>query len=145
MEQTYTVYRVRDVSRRRLAPKHARLLLIALVTLAGWTLIHRVGTPAAAQTEHEALKPRYAISVLVLNGNGRAGVAGTLADRLLAHGYRTASAADAQVKTYARSLILFRAGWAGEAARLGKDIGIRAVAPLDGRRSRYPLVAILGK
>ncbi|MDX6481350.1 MAG: LytR cell envelope-related transcriptional attenuator [Gaiellaceae bacterium] len=154
MEQTYTIYRAHDFSRLRVAPSHARLIAIArlaaiaLVTIGGWTLIHRVGTPAAAQSHEAPLKPRYAASVLVLNGSGKSGAAGALADRLLARGYRTASAADAQVTTYASSIILFRGGWSGEAARLAQDLGIRRVAPIDGSFPvgvpRYPLVAILG-
>ena len=115
--------------------------MIALVTVAGWILIHRVGTPAAQNTP---LHPRYATSVLVLNGNGIAGAASGIADRLLARGYRDATATDAQVTTYARSIVLYRGGWAREAERLAKDAGIRAVAPLDGRHSRSPLVAIVG-
>lgn len=146
VESTYTIYRA--ASRPRFTPAPARLLMIALVTVAGWTLIHRVGEPAAA-SQQAPLRHRYATSVLVLNGNGRSGVAGTLADRLLARGYRETYAADAQVKSYARSVILFRRGWGGEAERLAKDAKIRAVAPLDGRlpagSSRYPLVAVLGK
>lgn len=146
MEQTYTIYR--RASPRTAAPAPARLIAIVLVTLGGWTLIHRVGAPAAAPNQQVPLKHRYATSVLVLNGNGRSGIAGTLAERLLARGYRSTYAADAPMTTYARSLILFRGGWAGEAERLAKDTGIRAVAPLDGRFpagvSRYPLVAILG-
>ena len=76
------------------------------------------------------------------------GVAGALANRLFSHGYREAFATDATVTTYARSVVLYRRGWAGAAERLAKDAHIRAVAPLDGRlpagNSRFPLVAILG-
>jgi hypothetical protein len=85
--------------------------------------------------------------VLVLNGNGLAGVAGTEASTLLSTGYRHATAADAP-QGYARSLVLFRPGWQREAERLAHDAGILTVAPLDGRLARsnasYPLVLILG-
>jgi hypothetical protein len=82
--------------------------------------------------------------VLVLNGNGIPGAASDMSTRLFTHGYRSAFATDAQVTTYGSSLILFRRGWAGEAERLAKDSKIRAVAPLDGRHRRYPLVVIIG-
>jgi hypothetical protein len=95
------------------------------------------------------LRPRSRTSVLVLNGNGFSGAAGTLANRLLSHGYRNALATDAQVTTYARSLILFRRGWASEAERLAKDARIRVAAALDGTLpasdARFPLVVILGR
>ena len=64
-------------------------------------------------------------------------------------GYRSALATDAQVTTYARSVVLYRLGWQSEAERLAKDAQIRAVAPLDGALpagdSRFPLVVILGR
>ena len=121
-------------------------LLLAL--LVGKALLDGSGTPASA-AQPPPLKPRSRVSVLVLNGNGMSGVAGALANRLLAHGYREASSTDAPLTTYARSLVLFRRGWAGEADRLGKDTGIRTVAPLDGRlprgSGRFPVVVILGR
>jgi hypothetical protein len=128
-------------------------VLIALVALGGWALLHhtglhRTGAPAAAPTKQAPLRPRSAIAVLVLNGDGMNGSAGAVANRLLADRYREASPTDAQVTTYARSLVLFRRGWAGEAERLGRDLHIRAVAALDGPvppgGARYPLVVIVG-
>jgi hypothetical protein len=56
---------------------------------------------------------------------------------------------NAQVTTYARSIVLFRPGWEREAKRLAKDARIRAVAPLDGPlpsgAAAAPLVAIVGR
>ena len=83
----------------------------------------------------------------MLNGNGVAHAAGTAATRLLAAGYRRATATDA-AQAYASSLVLFRRGWEREAQRLAHDAGVRVVAPLDGRvrgsEARYQLVLILG-
>lgn len=150
MEQTYTIYR--DVSwRGPTLTRPALLAVVALVTLAGWALVQRADAPflSGAKPLSAPLPPRSAISVLVLNGNGRAGAASDMSTRLLTRGYRSAFATDAQVMTYVGSLILFRRGWATEAERLAKDAGIRMVAPLDGRlpagNSRYPLVAIVGR
>lgn len=97
---------------------------------------------------HVVLRPRSHVSVLVLNGNGISGVAGTEASKVLSAGYRRATPADAPSDGYARSLVLFRPGWQGEAQRLAHDAGILTVTPLDGRlagsNSSYPLVLILG-
>jgi hypothetical protein len=94
------------------------------------------------------LRPRSRISVLVLNGNGISGVSGTKATAILARGYRHAIPSDAAQLDYARSVVLFRAGWQREAERLARDAGIRAVATLDGRvaptYAHVPLILILG-
>lgn len=86
--------------------------------------------------------------MLVLNGNGTSGVAGTTATRLLGRGYRSATAANAQSDGYATSLVLYRPGWEPEAQRLARDAHIRVVAALDGRlpagSARDQLVLILG-
>jgi hypothetical protein len=136
----------------------ALLVAIALIPLGGWAVVHRLaGTRPVSDTGHVqkrqssagaavALRPRAATSVLVLNGNGLAGAAGGVSSRLLADGYRSALAENAQATTYARSLVLYRPGWEREAKRLAKDARIRAVAPLDGPlpATGYPLVAIIG-
>ena len=157
MEHAYPIDR--SFSRRRAVLLLAFLAAIALTALVGRSLVHRLpGTrpgpgPGRVQkrqsTAGVALRPRSATSVLVLNGSGAAGAAGSLSSRLLADGYRRAPAANAQVTTYARSVILFRPGWEREAKRLAKDARIRAVAPLDGPlplgAESTPLVAIVGQ
>jgi hypothetical protein len=136
--------------------------LTALLALAGARIfhVHHAGAqtgpeptrPVAAtgrgSSGHvQPLRPRSNVSVLVLNGNGISGAAGTEASTLLADGYRRATASDAP-QAYASSLVLFRPGWEREAKRLARDAGIKAVSPLDGRLdgsgARYRLVLILG-
>ena len=94
------------------------------------------------------LRPRSRVSVLVLNGNGTSGVAGTTATRLLGRGYRSATATNAQTDSYATSLVLYRRGWGPEAQRLARDAHVKVVAALDGRlpagSARDQLVLILG-
>ena len=94
------------------------------------------------------LRPRSRISVLVLNGNGASGAAGTEATTILARGYRHAIPSDATQLDYARSLVLFRPGWQREAERLARDVKIPTVATLDGRvapeYAHVPLIVILG-
>jgi hypothetical protein len=132
--------------------------LTALIALAGARLFHvhnaaatpvTQTTPAhdATQAPAEPLRSRSRVSVLVLNGNGVSGAAGTEATQLLARGYRHALPGDAQ-GTYARSVVLFRPGWQREARRLARDAGVDAVTPLDVRLPRsdrtYQVVLILG-
>ena len=107
--------------------------------------------PGSRQSHGPALpplRPRSRISVLVLNGNGLSGAAGTKSAVILSWGYQHAIPSDAAQLDYARSVVLFRPGWQREAERLAKDAGIRAVATLDGRvapaYAHVPLVVILG-
>jgi hypothetical protein len=132
--------------------------LTALLGLAGAHLFHvhnvagsrpSATTPAAPVTKPvvQPLRPRSRVSVLVLNGNGVSGAAGTEAAQVLARGYHHAVPADAP-STYAQSVVLFRPGWQREGLRLARDVGIRAVTPLDvrlpGSDRGYQVVLILG-
>ena len=80
------------------------------------------------------LRPRGRVRVLVLNGNGVSGAAATAAQRLQLEGYRLGGAGNAPRHDYARSMIMYVPGWSKEARRLGRDTGVRLVAPLDGLR-----------
>jgi hypothetical protein len=132
--------------------------LTALLALAGAHLFHvhhaTASGPAATSARPPArkaavhrLRSRSSVSVLVLNGNGISGAAGTEASQLLALGYRHAVPGDAPT-TYAQSVVLYRPGWQREAQRLAGDVAIRAVTPLDVRLSGsergYQVVVILG-
>jgi hypothetical protein len=138
------------------------LLAVALMVVGGLVLLFQAtGTrstsrPASAAKGHSGrsapllppLRPRSATSVLVLNGNGVSGAAGTEAAAIVSRGYAHAIPSDASSSNYARSIVLFRPGWQREASRLARDAGISAVAPLDGSVApaykRVPLVLILG-
>ncbi|HJQ50541.1 MAG TPA: LytR C-terminal domain-containing protein [Gaiellaceae bacterium] len=132
--------------------------LTALLALAGAHLFHvhhaaasrpATTTPAVRATKAVVgpLRSRSRVSVLVLNGNGVSGAAGTESTQLLARGYRHAVPGDAPT-TYAQSAVLFRPGWQREGERLARDVGIRAVTPLDVRLPNsergYQVVLILG-
>jgi hypothetical protein len=129
---------------------------LALAILAGLVLTHRPAQtrPVAATgrvPKGPALPPlraRSRISVLVLNGDGVSGAAGTEATAILGRGYRHAIPSDAPNLNYVRSLVLYRPGWRREAERLGQDSRIPTVAPLDGRvapaYAHVPLIVILG-
>lgn len=137
----------------------ALIELTALIALAGVRIfdVHhtaaisppatRLSGSTASRTVVQPLRARSRVSVLVLNGNGVSGAAGTEATQLLSRGYRHAVPADAAT-TYAQSVVLFRPGWQREGQRLAQDVGIRSAAPLDVRLPRsdrgYQVVLILG-
>lgn len=92
--------------------------------------------------------PRTKIRVLVLNGNGRQGAAAVAAGRVQQRGYRIGGVANASRSNFTRSMVMYRPGFIGEGRRLGRDLGVRQVTPLDGMRVRQlggaHLVFILG-
>lgn len=155
---------------RALAVVALGVALIELVVLLAIALVHVAPrAPAAARTVsaqvthhpraavvHRApaipsvpLRPRSHVRVLVLNGNGVGGAAAAQAARLQSEGYRIGGATDAQSHNYAHSVVMFVPGWDKEARRLGRDAGIRIVAPLDGLRPVQlrgsKVVLLLGK
>ena len=151
----------------------AAIELVALALIGGTRIAHLfqplthspvAAAKAAAQPAHRPaahvkplelpavpshpLLPRNRVSVLVLNGNGTSGAAATEAARIHALGYPLPAAKNAARHDYARSMVLFRPGYAVEAHRLARDAGIRLVSPVDGvgkaQLRGSPLVVILG-
>ena len=90
-----------------------------------------------APAKQQAGKPkltRAQTSVIVLNGNGRPGAAASSADAVRRFGYTIGNVGNAPRSDFTRTLIMFRKGYRPEALRLGKDLGIKIVGPLDGLR-----------
>jgi hypothetical protein len=85
-------------------------------------------------TSTAARLTRSQTSVMVLNGNGRSGAAAGAATRLHNFGYVVAATGNARRQDYASSVVMYRAGYRGEALRLAHDLKIRVVGPLDGMR-----------
>lgn len=115
------------------------------IALLAKPVMHRARTEAAtsaaaankpAKTPAHPLLPRRAVSVTVLNGNGVSGAAATEASGVRARGYKIRFVGNAPRSGYGRSVIMYRAGLSGEAQRLGRDLQIRLVSPLDGLRRR---------
>jgi len=77
---------------------------------------------------------RSETSVIILNGNGRAGAAASTAERVRKIGYTIGSVGNAPSTDYMRSLVMYRRGHAGEGKRLARDLGIKVVGPLDGMK-----------
>jgi hypothetical protein len=88
------------------------------------------------------------LSVLVLNGNGVNGAAGTEATSLETLGYGSSRSEDAPRHDYARSMVLYVPGYVQEARRLARDAHVGIVAPVDGIRNAQlkgsQLVVVLG-
>jgi hypothetical protein len=101
-------------------------------------------TPASAAA---ARRPRAMTVVLVLNGNGRTGAAAGAASRVQRRGYKIGAVTNAP-RRVSRSIVMYRPGFAGEGRRLGKDLHVRLVTPLDGMRGsqlgRAHVVFIVG-
>lgn len=80
-------------------------------------------------------RPRGHVAIMVFNGNGRSGAAASAAGRLHGLGYKIAGTANARHQNYATSVVMYRPGFRSEGIRLGRDLGIKVVGPLDGIRS----------
>ena len=102
---------------------------------------HTAARPAPARLHVTKSKPaalhltRSHVGVLILNGNGRHGAASSAAARVHGHGYPIRAVGNAQRMDYTRSIVMFRPGFEAEGRRLGRDLGIATVGPLDGLRT----------
>jgi hypothetical protein len=131
----------------------AAIELIVLVVVGGaliakpstGTAAHPAAKAAAARSAAKQAAPlevksvathlaRGKVTVLVLNGNGRQGAAAATAARVSSRGYRIGGVANAPRSDFTRSLVMYREGFEGEGRRLGRDLGIGIVGPLDGLR-----------
>jgi hypothetical protein len=141
------------------------LLVIGGGKLAGWATdrmqlaaqervaapVHKTqATPAASRKQTPApvaKHPRSKTVVLVLNGNGRTGAAAAAASRVRSRGYKVSEVTNAPERV-PRSIVMYKPGFAAEGKRLGKDLGVKLVTPLDGMRAgdlgRSHVVFILG-
>lgn len=145
------LWRTRAIVAATIAAVELLLLLGVVLTIAGRSFAAGVEDAArthvitkerpAAVTERAkrhapaaAKLARSDTSVLVLNGNGETGAAAASADRLRGLGYMIGGVGNAPRTDYGKSVIMFRPGREGEARRLGRDLGIKIVGPLDGLR-----------
>ena len=92
----------------------------------------RKQTPAPAPVAKLA---RNETSVIILNGNGIQGAADGAASVVQSLRYLIAGTGNAPRTDFARSLVMYRPGYKGEAMRLAKDVRVRRVVPLDGMRA----------
>ncbi len=94
---------------------------------------HPVRRDAAVKPKPRKLLPRVRTTVMVLNGNGRAGAAAEEAALVRTRGYPVGLVGNAP-RGSARTVVMYRPGYAPEARRLAHDLGLSYVAPLDGMR-----------
>jgi LytR cell envelope-related transcriptional attenuator len=81
------------------------------------------------------IRPRGETSVVVLNGNGIMGAADSASLDVRKHRYVLTGTGNAPHSDFARTIVMYRKGYAAEAERLARDVGVRRVAPLDGMRA----------
>jgi pyruvate/2-oxoglutarate dehydrogenase complex dihydrolipoamide acyltransferase (E2) component len=93
-----------------------------------------VATPPPAPAAPELA--RRETSVLVLNGNGVAGAAHSAGQLVRRKGYTIAGVENASRSDYRRTVVMYRPGYAPEAARFAHDLHVKLVSPLDGLRLR---------
>ena len=119
------------------------LLVVAVVALGRPLANHVTGTHAGATSStpaHTIVAPaagkpklaRGSVEVEILNGNGRQGAAASEASTVRGLGYVVGNVGNAARADYSRSVVMYRRGYRAEGLRLGRDLGINAVGPLDG-------------
>jgi hypothetical protein len=124
----------------------ATLELIALVVTATALVAKPMAKHARAAAAKHASAPkakaparpvlaRRLVTVTVLNGNGVSGAAAQTASRVRARRYKIRKVGNAPRSGYGRSVVMYRSGFRPEALRLGRDLGIGLVSPLDGLRA----------
>jgi hypothetical protein len=81
-------------------------------------------------------RPRAHLAIMVFNGNGLAGAAGTTAGALQNLGYKIAGTENAKRQDYATSIVMYKPGFRADGMRLAKDLHVKVVGPLDGLKAR---------
>jgi hypothetical protein len=110
------------------ATTHKAAVKLAPVRHAVKAVKHHPAVPAPV------LRPRAKTGVLVLNGNGRNGVAHAEASKLQSIGYPVAGAMNAKRHDYATTFVMYVPGYRPEALRLAHDLHLHVVGPLDGMK-----------
>lgn len=104
--------------------------------------------PTAKAPKRAEILPRARTRVIVLNGNGETGAAGTEADAVRARGYAISAVGNAPEPAQGPTIVMYRPGYAAEAKRLAHDAGINIVTAVEGLRPgrlhRAHLVILLG-
>ena len=98
----------------------------------------KVAKGTLAVPKHLAVvKPKLSrarTGIVVLNGNGRTGAASAEAVTLHHLGYPVLATGNAPRNDYATTVVMYRPGMRTEGIRLGHDLHLQVVGPLDGLR-----------
>ena len=104
-----------------------------------WALtIHRAqgsqfpAVVAPWSTAYAVMLSRARTNVLVLNGNGVQGAAAQAASLVESRGYHVRKVGNAPHAAYAKTIVMYRPGFAREAKRFARDLNLGLVEPLDG-------------
>lgn len=106
--------------------------------------------PAKAEASAPA-GPRTETPVIVLNGNGVTGAAGSAARRIRKLDYPVVAVADASRRDFSRTIVMYRQDSREAGVRLARDLGlpVRRAVPLDGMRLKdlqgAALALVLGR
>jgi hypothetical protein len=93
----------------------------------------KASVPVAKPTPvGKASLSRAATGVLVLNGNGHQGAAASAAGRLSSLGYKVRATGNAPRQDYATTVVMYRAGYRAEGARLARDLHVKVFGGLEG-------------
>lgn len=95
------------------------------------TASSEASTKTASAAVSGPMLERRRTSVIVMNGNGIPGAAAVTGDRLRRFHYIVAATGNAP-RTFSRSVVMYRPRFKREALRLGHDLHVRRVVPLDG-------------
>lgn len=125
----------------KLVSNHAEKAVAATVkaSISGSSATHAATAKDGTKGTRSDVLPRLArneTSIIVLNGNGVSGAASVVADRLRHFHYLVAATGNAPRSDFGHSVVMFRPGFKGEAIRLGRDLHVRRVVPLDGMTRR---------
>ncbi len=153
MHRVGTPWRTATLVASTIAALELAVLVVIGVAVLAEPMAQRLGASAEAKAFAPVQKPQHTTavaagavpveaptlsreqtSVMVLNGNGRAGAAASTAERSRSLGYTIGNVGNAPRSDYTRSLVMYRAGYRPEALRLAQDLKLKIVAPLDGLR-----------
>ncbi len=117
-----------------LAKPIARHLRHAAVEHATASLMPKTKKTGPASPAGKPKLSRTKTSVLVLNGNGVTGAAAAASAPVKQLGYRIKAVGNAHRSDYPQSVVMYKRGYRAEGLRLGRDLHVKIVGPLDGIR-----------
>jgi hypothetical protein len=112
-------------------------------------VVHKSAAAPVPKPQRAVIKlSRAETKVMVLNGNGVSGAAALAASLVRARGYVVGEVGNAPQTGYAKTIVMYRPHFRGEALRFKRDLNLSVVAPLDGMTPKQlkgaHLVEILG-
>jgi hypothetical protein len=146
LPQVHTPWRTATLVASAVAAVELLVLVILGVALLAKPVSDHVRQAAEAKVFAPVAKPKPPVttpvgkpkltraetSVIVLNGNGRAGAAAESAEAIRRFGYTIGTVGNAPRTDFTRTLVMYRKGYRAEGVRLAADLKLKIVGPLDG-------------